>query len=128
MNGESDFSAMRATIEALKTSGTKTELALEILKQSQAKNDQTLEKIDAVLRVLEKDFREQYVRRSEFSSLVHSTIMETYIKKGDLEAYLSPLREDIRSIQSSMSWGIKIVVGAIISALVGLLLTNGGGK
>lgn len=42
------------------------------------------------------------------------------------EAGLKDMKEDMRSIKNNTTWILRIIIGAIITGLLGLLFTNGG--
>ncbi|QBK26759.1 hemolysin XhlA family protein [Ureibacillus thermophilus] len=42
------------------------------------------------------------------------------------EAGLKDMKEDMQSIKNNTTWILRIIIGAIITGLLGLLLTNGG--
>ena len=39
---------------------------------------------------------------------------------------LSDVREDVNAIKAQLGWAIKLVVGAIITAVIGIVLVKGG--
>ena len=67
----------------------------------------TKEKVDTVLgdvRGIREDLRNVYVTKTEFRDLV----------------------EDVTSLKNGQGWVIKIIVGAVIAAILGLVLVKGG--
>lgn len=42
------------------------------------------------------------------------------------EAGLKDMKEDMQSIKQNTTWILRLIIGAIIMALLGLVLVNGG--
>jgi len=57
--------------------------------------------------------------KTSISGLQHS-IDDGYAKKAELE----DVRADVRSVQSQISWAVKIVLGVVITGVLGLLYAN----
>ena len=50
----------------------------------------------------------------------------TYVRKDVIEPQLQEMRQDIESHDNWLVWAQRLVLGAIIIALIGLVVTNGG--
>ncbi|HWL12287.1 MAG TPA: hemolysin XhlA family protein [Ureibacillus sp.] len=42
------------------------------------------------------------------------------------EAGLKDMKEDMQSIKNNTTWILRLIVGAIVTALLGLIIVNGG--
>lgn len=51
----------------------------------------------------------------------------TYARKDVMEPRLAAVEKDVEQIQGWSTWAVRIVLGAIIVALLGLVLAQGGG-
>lgn len=64
-------------------------------------------------------------RMNEMSADLKATreaIATTYATKSEV----SDVREDVRGIKNSLGWVVKIVVGAVLVAVLGLVIAKGG--
>lgn len=50
-------------------------------------------------------------------------VKNNYASKGDLQA----VKDDVTGLKANLSWVIKIVVGAVLAAVLGLVVLKGGG-
>lgn len=50
-------------------------------------------------------------------------VKNNYASKGDLQG----LKDDVHDLKSNISWVIKIILGAVIAAVLGLVVMKGGG-
>ena len=50
-------------------------------------------------------------------------VKNNYASKGDLQG----VKDDVHDLKSNISWVIKIIVGAVLAALLGLVIMKGGG-
>lgn len=51
-------------------------------------------------------------------------VKNNYVTKGDL----SNVQADVNDLKASLSWAVKIVVGAVLMGLLGLVILKGGGS
>lgn len=51
-------------------------------------------------------------------------VKSNYATKGDLQS----VKDDVHDLKSNISWVIKIIVGAVLAALLGLVIIKGGGS
>ena len=49
-------------------------------------------------------------------------IKNTYASKGEV----NDLREDVKGLRDSLNWVVKSILGAVIAAVLGLILVKGG--
>ena len=57
----------------------------------------------------------------KFDALM-SNIQNNYASKTELNG----VRDEVKSVRDQIGWAIKIVIGAVIISLVGLVLVKGG--
>lgn len=50
----------------------------------------------------------------------------TYVRKDVLEPALKAVMEDVAEVREWQTWALRIVVGAVLLALVGAVLAQGG--
>lgn len=50
-------------------------------------------------------------------------VKNNYASKGDLQG----VKDDVHDLKSNISWVIKIIVGAVLAGLLGLVIMKGGG-
>lgn len=75
-----------------------------------------VEALNATITRFEERMAETYVRKDVYLEA----------RKADGEASLA-MQEDIKKVSSVIDWAVKIVVGAVIVGLVGLLIASNGG-
>ncbi|WP_342540551.1 hemolysin XhlA family protein [Heyndrickxia sp. FSL K6-6286] len=56
---------------------------------------------------------------------LENEISEVKIRLAVAESTIKDLKEDIASIKSNTTWILRIVIGAVISSILGLII-NGG--
>ena len=49
-----------------------------------------------------------------------------FARAADVDRELAQVRADVAEIRSWIGWGVKIVLGLVLAALVGLVLKGGG--
>ena len=47
-----------------------------------------------------------------------------YVKREEMNEKIKPLREDLDEVKANLTWGIRIVIGAVILAILGLVLIS----
>jgi len=75
------------------------------------KLDQNSRKIDEISNKLDKGFAN-----------IHTEMGKTYVRKSEYELDKQRTQEEVRRIQSIWEWAIRIVLGAVILALLGTIL------
>lgn len=50
-------------------------------------------------------------------------VKNNYASKSDLQG----VRDDVHDLKSNISWVIKIIVGAVLAGVLGLVIMKGGG-
>jgi hypothetical protein len=53
-------------------------------------------------------------------------IAETYVRKDVLEPRLSEMQKDIDAHSDWLTWAQRIIIGAVILALLGVVISQGG--
>lgn len=51
----------------------------------------------------------------------------TYVRKDVIEPRLRDLEKDVATHQEWFTWGVRLVLGVVILALLGAVLVQGGG-
>ncbi|MCM3240636.1 hemolysin XhlA family protein [Heyndrickxia oleronia] len=58
-------------------------------------------------------------------SKLESEISEVKTRLAVAESSIRDIKEDIASIKSSTTWILRIVIGAVVSAVIGLIIKGG---
>ena len=59
---------------------------------------------------------------------LRTEMASTYVRKDVLQPQLDEIRGDVKSHEDWLTWAQRIVIGLVILALVGLVVTVGGGR
>lgn len=68
---------------------------------------------------------DEYVKRDEFSRL-DERVTTLDIRQTRTEVRTEHIENKIDKIDANTTWLLRIVIGAIVAALLGLIITNGG--
>ena len=78
-------------------------------------------------------FEETVDRLADAVTALERRIAETYVRQDVYEAHRradaqagAELSRQVQSVRSVLDWTAKIIVGAVLLALLGLVITNGG--
>jgi hypothetical protein len=95
---------------------TKTDAAEAIEKSRIAQNETLInEVVDRVLKGLGKVFTDDPTKESDYMTVIHSKIPVLCVRMNSLDA-------KIDKIEANTTWGIRIIVGAVILALLKLVI------
>lgn len=68
---------------------------------------------------------DEYVKRDEFNRL-DERVTTLDIRQTRTEVRTEHVEKKIDKIDANTTWLLRIVIGAIVGALLGLIITNGG--
>ena len=103
-------------VEHLAESSKSTNERLKDIASSMSKQEVILEKI--------ANMDERY---KDSISRLHKRIDETEREHSrDLELFIKPLKDDVEQLKSDRSWIVKIIIGAVVTAVMGLVLYSKG--
>ena len=103
-------------VEHLAESSKGTNERLKDIASSMSKQEVILEKI--------ANMDERY---KDSISRLHKRIDETEREHSrDLELFIKPLKDDVEQLKSDRSWIVKIIIGAVVTAVMGLVLYTKG--
>lgn len=59
-------------------------------------------------------------------STLENKVSKLETRMAVAEAGLKDMKEDMQSIKNNTTWILRLIVGAIVTALLGLIIINGG--
>ena len=69
--------------------------------------------------------RESLEKLDRTMSVLQERMEATYVRKDVLDPALRALQEDVTEVREWQTWALRIVVGAVLLALLGAVLAQG---